>query len=146
MSPSAAERTIVLTMRLLAVAFAVTGILFLVTPDGVVSTIDDVGDGLGSFAQGPESEQKLWLALSFAYMTVIAGIALLVSTDVPRYRPLLLVLAAGKVASSVPAAAFFLLHDDVFVYLVTFVVDGSLVAVSLVCWVLAARAREPAAA
>jgi hypothetical protein len=146
MSPHAAERTVVLTMRFLAAAFAVTGVLFLVTPDGVISTIDDVGDRLGSFSEGPDSDQKLWVALSFGYMTVIAGVALVVSIDVARHRPLLLVLAAGKLASSLPAGAFFVLDDDVFAYLLTFVVDGSLVAVSLACWVLAGRVRERSAA
>jgi hypothetical protein len=129
-------------MRLLAGGFAVTGILFLATPDGVVSALDDVGDLLGGFATGPETQQKLWLALAFAYMTVIAAIALVVSTDVARYRPLLLVLAAGKVASSLPAGAFFIFDEHVFVYLVTFVVDGALVAVSIACWVLSGRVED----
>src|SRR5918912_150412 len=142
MTPSAAERTIVLTMRLLAGAFAVTGILFLATPDGVVSALDDLGDVLGGFATGPETEQKLWLALAFAYMTVIAAIALVVSMDVARYRPLLLVLAAGKVASSLPAGAFFVFDRHVFVYLVTFVVDGTLVGVAIACWLLSGRVGE----
>jgi hypothetical protein len=146
MSAAAAERTVVLTMRALAVAFAVTGVLFLATPGGVVEAIDDVGDGIGGFADGPASGQKLWVSLSFAYMTVIAGLALVISTDVARYRPLLLVLAAGKAASSLPAGAFFAFHDDVFVYLATFVVDGSLVCVSLACWALAGRVGTAARA
>jgi hypothetical protein len=146
MSAAAAERTVVLTMRLLAGAFAVVGILFIATPDGVISTIDDVGDWFGSFAQGPESDQKLWLGLAFAYMTVITGIALTVSTDVARYRPFLLVLAAGKAASSLAAGAFFVFHEDVFIYLLNFLVDGSLVGIALACWSLAARVEAPAGA
>src|SRR5919198_458962 len=138
MSAAAAERTVVLTMRLLAGAFAVVGILFISTPDGVISTIDDVGDWLGSFAQGPASEEKLWLGLAFAYMTVITGIALLVSTDVARYRPLLLVLAAGKAASSLTAGAFFVFHDNVFIYVLNFIVDGSLVLTVLGLWAISA--------
>jgi hypothetical protein len=132
-----------LTMRSLALGFAVVGILFLVTPDGVIDTIDDIGDALGSFADGPPTEQKLWLALGFAYMVVIAGIALVVSRDPVRYRPLMLVLAAGKTASSLAAGAFFL-DRDVFIYLVNFVVDGSLVPLVLACWVLAGRIEQPA--
>jgi hypothetical protein len=146
MSPAAAERTVVFVMRALVGAFAISGLLFLITPDGVVGTVDDAGEALGDFSQGPASDQKLWVALSFAYMVVIAGIAAVVSLDVARYRPLILVLAAGKVASSVPALAFYLLEDDVFLYLLTFLVDGSLVALSLACWVLAGRARRPVAA
>lgn len=142
MSPEAAERAVAQVMRLLAATFAVVGILFIATPDGVIGTIDDVGDSIGSFAEGPASEQKLWLGLAFAYMTVITGIALVVASDVRRYRPLLLVLAAGKAASSLASGAFFLLEDDVFIYLVNFLVDGGLVGVALACWSLAGRAER----
>jgi len=145
-TPAAAERTVVLVMRALVVAFALSGAAFLVAPDGVIGALDDVGEALGGFSDGPASEQKLWLALSFAYMVVITGIAALVSTDVARYRPLILVLAAGKVASSLPALGFFAFHRDDFAYLVTFVVDGSLVVVALACWVLAGRVRPAVAA
>ena len=126
-------------MRLLAVTFAVVGILFIATPDGVVDTIDDVGGWFGDFSDGAETDQKFWLGLGFAYMTVITGIAMLVSTDVVRYRPLLLVLAAGKAASSLTTGAFFAFDDDVFIYLLNFLVDGSLVVTSLFCWSLAGR-------
>jgi hypothetical protein len=133
-------------MRMLAISFAIVGILFISTPDGVVQVMDDEGDALGSFAHGPDTEMKLWLALGFAYMTVITGIALVVSTDVVRHRPLLLVLAAGKAASSLAAGAFYLSDEHVFIYLANFVVDGFLVGVSLACWSLAGRvaaARVP---
>src|ERR671931_1186848 len=138
MSPARAERIVVLTMRFLALSFAVVGILFIVTPDGVIGRIDDVGNWIGSFTPGPRSEEKLWLSLGFAYMVVITGIAWLVSTDVGRYRPLLLVLAAGKAASSLAAGAFFVFHDDVFIYLLNFIVDGSLVGIVLSLWAISA--------
>ena len=147
MSPATAERVVVLTMRFLAVSFAVVGILFIATPDGVVDRIEQVGEWFGDFAKGAETEQKMWLGLAFAYMTVITGVAIVVSLDVVRFRPLLLVLAAGKAASSLTTGAFFL-DDDVFIYLLNFLVDGSLVAVSLLCWSLAGRveaAREAGA-
>ena len=147
MSPTQAERIVVLTMRGLALTFAVVGILFVSTPDGVLHRIDQVGGWFGDFATAPRTEEKLWLGLAFAYMTVITGIALVVSTDVVRYRPLLLVLAAGKAASSLATGAFFFFDDDVFIYLLNFLVDGSLVLVVLVCWALAGRdtveARAP---
>jgi hypothetical protein len=144
MSGARAEQTVVWTMRQLALGFAVVGILFIVTPDGVVDTIDDLGDQLGSFTHGPASDEKLWVALSFAYMTVITGIAIVVSLDPVRFRPLLLVLAAGKAASSLAAGAYFVWSDDVFIYLLNFIVDGVLVGVALACWVLAGRAAARA--
>ena len=144
MSGARAERVVVASMRLLALAFAVVGILFVATPDGVVETIDDLGAELGDFSPGAESDQKLWLGLAFAYMVVITGLALTVQADVVRFRPLLLVLAAGKAASSLAAGAYFVFDQDVFVYLLNFIVDGSLVAVALGCWALAGRVEAPA--
>lgn len=145
MSARQAERLVVATMRALALTFAVVGILFIAVPDGVIDTIDDLGGWFGSFAEGPRTEQRFWLALGFAYMVAITGIALLVSLDVARHRQLLLVLAAGKAASSLAAGAFFVWDRDVFIYLLNFLVDGSLVGVALACWAAAGRveARAP---
>jgi hypothetical protein len=145
-SAERAERVVVLVMRQLAITFAVVGILFIAFPDGVIEAIDDVGGWVGSFSPGADTDQRFWLGLGFAYMVVIAGMAWVVSLDVRRFRPLLLVLAAGKAASSLSTGAFFAFDDDVFIYLLNFVVDGSLVALSLWCWVLAGRveARAPA--
>lgn len=141
----AAERMVVFTMRSLAVCFAVVGILFIATPHAVVSNVDKLGESFGSFADGPGTGVKLWLGLAFAYMTVITGLALVIQADVARFRPLLLVLAAGKAASSLAAGAYFLSDDDVFIYLLNFIVDGSLVLIALWCWVLAGRVGAPAA-
>jgi hypothetical protein len=144
---AAAERFVVLTLRLLAATFALVGLLFIVTPDGVLGSLDDFGEWLplGQFSDAPETLQQLWLALGFSYMVVITGICLVVQADVARYRPLLLVLAAGKAASSLAALGAYLFDDDVFAYLLNFLVDGFLVGVALLLWALAARVGEPAA-
>jgi hypothetical protein len=140
MSPRKAERFVALTMWALVGSFVVVGLLFLITPDGVLHRLGQLGDQLGSFAPAPHSQEKLWLGLAVAYMTVIAGIALLVAGDVARYRPLLLVLAAGKAVSSLTCLVYFI-DDNVFAYLANFVVDGLLAGVVVLCWALAARVR-----
>ncbi len=145
MSGDSAERFVVFSLRLLAASFAAVGVLFIATPDGVLSVLDDLGDAIGSFAPAPETTQQLWLALGFAYMTVIAGVCLVVSFDVARYRPLLLVLAAGKAASSLAALGFYAFDADVFAYLLNFLVDGLLVGAALFLWSLAGRVGPPAA-
>ena len=145
MTGERAERFVVLNLRLLAASFALVGLLFIVTPDGVLGTLDDLGDAFGDFSPAPETAEQLWLALGFAYMTVITGICLVVQADVVRYRPLLLVLAAGKAASSLAALGFFLFDDDVFAYLLNFLVDGFLVGAALLLWSLAGRVEVPTA-
>jgi hypothetical protein len=145
MRGATAERFVVLSLRLLAVSFAVVGILFIAVPSGVLDTISDLGDSLGGFSRAPHGEEQLWLALAFAYMVVIAGICLVAQADPVRYRPLLLVLAAGKVASSLGSLGFYLFDDDVFVYLLNFLLDGFLAAAALWLWSLSGRIeRAPA--
>ena len=140
-----AERFVVLNLRLLAASFAVVGLLFIITPDGVLDVISDLGDEIGSFTRAPETTEQFWLALAFAYMVVIAGICVVTQADVVRYRPLLLVLAAGKTASSLAALGFYLFDKDVFIYLLNFLVDGYLAVLSLWLWSLAGRVGRPAA-
>jgi hypothetical protein len=88
-----AEAFVILSLRLLAVSFAVVGILFIAVPSGVLDTISDLGDSLGGFSRAPHTQEDLWLALAFAYMVVITGICVVAQADVVRYRPLILVLA-----------------------------------------------------
>jgi len=147
MTGDVAERFVVFNLRLLAASFALVGILFIAAPDGTLGALDDFGDWLplGEFGEAPETLQQLWLALGFAYMTVITGICLVVQADVVRYRPLLLVLAAGKAASSLTALGFYLFDQDVFAYLLNFLVDGGLVLAALWLWSLAGRVGAPAA-
>jgi hypothetical protein len=127
MRGEAAEKFVVLSLRLLAVSFAV------------------VGEWFGDFAPTPDTQQQLWLALGFSYMVVITGICLLAQADVVRYRPLLLLLAAGKTASSLGSLGFYLFDDDVFVYLLNFLVDGSLALLALWLFALAGRSGRAAA-
>ena len=138
-----AERFVVFNLRLLAVTFAVVGILFIAVPSGVLDVISDVGEWFGNHNRAPHTQEDLWLALAFAYMVVITGICLLAQTDVVRYRALILVLAAGKTASSLGSLAFFLIQEHVFIYLLNFLVDGFLAFLSLWLWVLAGRIGRP---
>ena len=141
-----AESFVVLGLRVLALSFAVVGILFIAVPDGVLDAISDLGDELGDFSRAPHGTEQLWLALGFSYMVVITGICLVAQSNVVRYRPLLLVLAVGKAASSLTSLGFYLFDEDVFAYLLNFLVDGSLVLVALWLWTLSGRIdRRPGA-
>lgn len=140
-----AEKFVVLNLRLLALTFAVVGILFIAVPSGVLNVISDVGEWFGNDTRAPHTQEYLWLALSFAYMVVITGICLVAQADVVRYRLLLLVLAAGKTASSLGSLLFFVIQSQVFIYLLNFLVDGFLALLALWLWSLAGRIGRPAA-
>ena len=143
MQGPAAERFVVTSLRLLALSFAVVGILFIAVPNGTLDVLSDFGEWFGNQTRAPHGDEQLWLSLGFAYMVVITGICLVVQADVVRYRPLLLVLAAGKTASSLATLAFFIFDEQVFAYLLNFLLDGSLVLIALGLWVLAGRVGRP---
>ena len=126
------------------VSFAVVGILFIAVPSGVLDVISDLGDWSAASARAPHATEKLWLALAFAYMVVITGICLVAQADVVRYRPLLLVLAAGKTASSLGSLGFYLFDQHVFIYLLNFLVDGFLALLGALALVAGRPGRPPA--
>lgn len=138
-----AESFVVLALRILALSFALVGVLFIALPSGVLDTISDLGADLGGFTRAPHGTEQLWLALSFSYMVAITGICLLAQSDVVRYRPLLLLLALAKTASSLSALGFYLFDEHVFIYLLNFLVDGSLVLIALWLWSLVGRVERP---
>ena len=144
MTGEKAERFVVLNLRLMAVGFAITGFFFIAWPDGTLARLTELGHHFGFHTSAPKTEERLWLSLGFAYMVVITALAWIASTDVVRYRPMLLALAAGKAASSITSWIFFI-EDDVFAYLLNGVVDGFLVFASLLLWSLAGRVGTPAA-
>lgn len=143
MSVEKAERFVVQNLRLMAIGFAITGFFFIAWPDGTLARLTELGGHLGFDTPAPKTDERLWLSLGFAYMVVITGLALVAQADVARYRPMILVLAAGKAASSITSFIFFI-EDDVFVYLLNGIVDGSLVFASLLLWSLAGRVEAAA--
>jgi hypothetical protein len=143
MSVEKAERFVVQNLRLMAIGFAITGFFFIAWPDGTLARLTELGGHLGFDTPAPKTDERLWLSLGFAYMVVITGLALVAQADVARYRPMILVLAAGKAASSITSLVFFV-QDDVFVYLLNGIVDGSLVFASLLLWSLAGRVEAAA--
>lgn len=140
-----AERFVVANLRLLAVSFAVVGILFIAFPDGVLDVISDLGDDIGSFTRAPETTEKFWLGLAFGYMVVITGICVVAQADVVRYRPFIGVLAVGKAATSLATLGFYLFDSDVFIYLLNFLVDGYLAITAAWLWSLSGRIDRAAA-
>jgi len=108
-------------------AFVVVGALFFLVPDGVAAFTDRVGAWLGEFTPAPATGFRLWHALTAGYMLLVSLLAWTIQRDVRRHRDLLLILAAGKAASSVSCLLFYLFVADVFAYLLNFLVDGAIV-------------------
>jgi hypothetical protein len=145
MTGEKAERFVVLSLRAMAIGFAITGFFFIAWPDGTLARITELGHHFGFHTPAPKTDERLWLSLGFAYMVVIAALCVVAQADVVRFRPLIMVLAIGKAASSLSSLGFYLFDEDVFAYLLNFLVDGFLALLALWLWSLAGRVgRSPA--
>ncbi|MFQ5665328.1 MAG: hypothetical protein ACE5I7_02735 [Candidatus Binatia bacterium] len=130
-----AGHTVALIHRLLAYTFAFVGLLFLLAPNGTVRTINAVGAVFRVFPPAAESDLRFWLSLGFAYMVLVTVLAWRIAADPYAHRTLMPILAAGKCASSVTSLIFFAVHQPAFLYLLNFLVDGSIVGIVLACYV-----------
>lgn len=135
----AAERFVVFGLRVAAVCFVVVGLLYLFVPSPTLDVISDVGELLGNHNRAPHTQEYMWLS---AWLRLHGGDHRHLpdrQADVVRFRPLILLLAAGEAASSLTSLAFFLTQGQVFAYLLGFLVDGSLILLSIWLWALVGR-------
>src|SRR2546425_622234 len=117
----------------LALAFAATGLLFFLFPDGTVRALNAAGSPLG-FPPAPPSALRFWLSLGLAYMVLVTLLAAQIARD-PRGRAHLMpLLAAGKATSSLTCAGYFVFSLPAFLYLANALVDGALALVALGAW------------
>ncbi len=117
----------------LALAFAATGLLFFLFPDGT------------GFPPAPPSALRFWLSLGLAYMVLVTLLAAQIARD-PRGRAHLMpLLAAGKATSSLTCAGYFVFSLPAFLYLANALVDGALALVALGAWAVVWATEAPAA-
>jgi len=139
------DRALRLGFTALAVAFAATGLLFFLFPDGTVRTMNAVGRPVG-FPPAPPSALRFWLSLGLAYMVLVTLLAAAIARD-PRGRAgLMPILAAGKATSSLTCLGYFVAARPHFIYLANAVVDGSIALGVLGAWAAVWATSEAAAA
>ena len=129
-----AERAITLIFQILAATFALVGSIFLLFPNGTVRTINAAGAIFRIFPPAPESDLRFWLSLAVSYMALVTVLAWLIQRDPRRYRHLMPVLAIGKFSSSFTCLLFFIFSSPAFLYLLNFLVDGSITLIALGCY------------
>jgi len=132
--PERFVKTVALIHRLLSWTFAVVGLIFLFAPNGTVRFINAAGALFRIFPPAAESDLQFWLSLGFGYMVLVTILAAQIAADPRRHRPLMPILAAGKLASSLTCVLFFLFSRPTFLYLLNALVDGSIVLIVLGCY------------
>src|SRR5204863_7262754 len=127
MAPAMPDRILVALRRLfagLAVAFAATGLVFFLCPDGTLGVLNAAGSPLG-FPPAPPSALRFWLSLGLAYIVLVTLLAAQIARDPRGHAQLMPLLAAGKATSSLPCAGYFVLPLPAFRHLATPPVDGA---------------------
>ncbi len=124
-----------IVFQLLAISFGVVGAIFLLFPDGTVRVINATGSIFRVFPPAPPSQLRFWLSLGVSYMALVTVLAAMIQRDPVRHRDLMPILAAGKFCSSFTCLLFFLGSSPTFLYLLNFIVDGSITLIVLGCYV-----------
>src|SRR5438046_10446515 len=87
----------------LALAFAATGLLFFLFPDGTVRALNAAGSPLG-FPPAPPSALRFWLSLGLAYMVLVTLLAAQIAREPRGNAQLMPLLAAGQRTTSLTCA------------------------------------------
>ena len=129
----ALDRSLRLLFTTLAAAFALTGLLFFLFPDGTVRVLNAAGRPLG-FPPAPTSDLRFWLSLGVAYMVLVTLLAAAIARDPAGRAHMMPILAAGKATSSLTCLGYFVASTPAFIYLANFLVDGTLALIVLAAW------------
>lgn|GEM_PF-1642779 len=129
----ATERWAVWLLRLLGAGFLVFGLLFAFAPEATLRYFASWGVPLGWPLPTEMPEGGLWRVLTVAYMAMVTVLAFWGSVRTPVQPALLGLLAFGKAASALTALLFYWTVQPQFLYLLNFVVDGSIALLVLLC-------------
>ncbi|MBN1856549.1 MAG: hypothetical protein JW846_06335 [Dehalococcoidia bacterium] len=106
----------------LALVFAITGMLFLISPDTPIAFFNGLSLASG-MPPSPAIGGGFYLILGVGYMYLVTILAFLMFRH-PENRHFPLLLVHAKLASSILSLAFFLLQAHHLIYLANFAVDG----------------------
>ena len=112
------------------VIFSIVGFIFLLIPGRVLVFFNTLSGYIG-MDPSPVTGVNFYLALAVAYMYLVTLLAYLMYRHPENiYFPLL--LANGKLASSLFSLYFFSVHQPSLIFLVNCIVDGLIAAAALI--------------
>ncbi len=138
----ARERLAVWILRLLGAGFALFGALFAFAHEATLRTFNRWGEPLGFTTALPSEGVGLWRVLTIAFMMMVTVLAFWGSVRTPAQRALLVVLIIGKATSSLTALAFYFWERPLFLYLLNFIVDGSIALLVGLCLAWLSRGAQ----
>ncbi len=102
----------------MAIGFAVTGFFFMASHRRTLARLTEFVNNFGDFTPAPETDERLWLLLGFAYMVVITALACRIAWDPIRSATVRCCWRLRR-ARRPPRWRLMIsfIEDDVFVYL-----------------------------
>ncbi len=123
---------------LLAIIFAIVGLIFLFFANGVLHFFNSLSSYTGML-QSPEQGFNFYLILAVGYMYLVTIIAFFIYRFPDNsFFPLL--LAHGKLASALLSLGFFLVHQRYLIYITNCIVDGGIGILALIFYFKLKRA------
>lgn len=138
------ERSFIALMRIWAVAFLSTGILFAIAPDYLPAYIMNVGAGLFGWNSPPfpPTGDRFWLVLAVGLLFTLAYLCAIVQGNLVRNigytRPVIL----AKFVTSVGFLICFFAMDRHIVYFTAAIVDGCIFAITWRLYHRAVKSRS----
>lgn len=128
---SAADRRLKLWLTVWAPLFMFGGASFYLLPANVTASMNQ-GARLSHLEESPVDADNLWIVLAMAYMALITAISARAarSEDRSLREELVGYLMIGKVASSLGALGYFVFKRRSYAFLVNFLLDGGIAAVT----------------
>lgn len=115
-------KTYRLVSLILMILFAVTGLLFLFIPDRVLTLFNNMSSAF-HMSESPVTDFNFYLILAVGYMYLVTVLAFLMYRY-PDNKIYPMLLAHGKIASSLLSLGLFLFQADYLIYITNFMVDG----------------------
>lgn len=106
----------------LSITFGIVGLLFLFCSNGVLRFFNSVSENIG-MAASPVNGMNFFLILAVGYMYLVTLTAFFMYRF-PENRFFPLLLANGKLVSSVISLGFFLFINKYLIFLTNFITDG----------------------
>jgi hypothetical protein len=115
-------KAVKLLSLLMALIFAVVGLMFIIFPEVVIHFFNQLSGSLG-LAQHPESDSVFYPVLAAAYMYLVTVLAFLIYRN-PRELLYPFLIAHGKLFSSIMSLSLFIIDEQYLIYLINSIVDG----------------------
>lgn len=116
---------------LFMIVFVIVGMVFLFIPNQVLIFFNNISRYLG-MEQSPVQGVNFYLILAIGYMYLVSLLAYLMYRHPENiYFPLL--LANGKLASSILSLCLFIVHKPYLIYIFNCIVDG---LIGIMVWIL----------